>query len=260
MATLRHLLRSKAALSLGEEQGQCTGYAPEVGFVRMGAWGGDAMAVRLLLEIEGVVAGWVEAEDCRNGPSPPELAAEIEAATSGCATDEPAWVTSRKAAVRDMLRHGRYRPTGRGKPASEYLRNAAAEGRFPVVNALVDIINLVSLETMLPVSIVDLDRSGSEEFVLRFGREGESYVFNQSGQVLELRDLLLTARMPGDRPCASPVKDCQETKTDAATRRALVVVYGPLSLHEAVQEATQRIAALIKRHCGGAVTFGALGR
>lgn len=217
------------------------------------------MAVRVVLEVEDVAAGWIEARGCVNGESPAGLAEEIAAAVAGCATPEesPA-VAARKAAVRDMLRHGRYRPTGRGKPASEYLRHAAAEGRFPRINTLVDINNLVSLETLLPISVVDLDRAGTEAFVVRWGREGESYVFNPSGQVLDLRDLLLTARLPGDRPCASPVKDCQETKTDAATRAALAVIYGPAALRGAVRDATARMAALIERHCAASVTWGIL--
>lgn len=217
------------------------------------------MAVRVVLEVEGVAVGWIEARGCVNGDSPTGLAEEVAAEVSRCATlGEPPEVAARKAAVRDMLRHGRYRPTGRGKPASEYLRNAAAEGRFPLINALVDVANLVSLETMLPISVVDLDRAGAEAFMVRRGREGESYVFNPSGQGLDLQDLLLTARLPGDRPCASPVKDCQETKTDTATRAALGVIYGPAALWGAVRDATARMAALIGRHCGASVTRGVL--
>jgi hypothetical protein len=36
--------------------------------------------------------------------------------------------------VRDLLRHGGYKPTGRGKPSSEYLLGAAAEGGMPAIN------------------------------------------------------------------------------------------------------------------------------
>ena len=33
--------------------------------------------------------------------------------------------------VRDLLRHGGHKPTGRGKPSSEYLVRAAGEGKVP---------------------------------------------------------------------------------------------------------------------------------
>lgn len=217
------------------------------------------MAVSLVVEVEGVVVGWVEGRGCANGVDPPALAPDVAAAVAASqAAERSPEAAARKAAVRDLLRHGRYRPTGRGKPASEYLCHAAAEGRFPRINALVDSANLVSLETLLPISLVDVERAGAEAFAVRWGREGESYVFNPSGQVLDLRDLLLVARRPGDRPCASPVKDSQETKTDANTRAVLAVIYGPEALREAVRDATARLAVLIERHGGASVTWGVL--
>ena len=63
-----------------------------------------------------------------------------------------------RAAVRDMLRHGGYKPTGRGKPASEYLVRAASEGALGSINAAVDVCNGVSLHSGFPISVVDLDR------------------------------------------------------------------------------------------------------
>src|SRR5271155_1948310 len=50
-----------------------------------------------------------------------------------------------RAAVRDLLRHGGYKPTGRGKPSSEYLIRAVAEGALGAINAAVDACNAVSL-------------------------------------------------------------------------------------------------------------------
>ena len=79
-----------------------------------------------------------------------------------------------RGAVRNMLRVGAYKPTGRGKPASEYLLSAAKEEpeRFPRINNLVDINNLVSLESLLPISVIDLARAGSYHFLARHGRAG----------------------------------------------------------------------------------------
>lgn len=50
-----------------------------------------------------------------------------------------------KGAVRDLLRHAGFKPSGRSKPASEYLAAAFAEQRFPRINAVVDACNAVSL-------------------------------------------------------------------------------------------------------------------
>src|SRR6266550_2411654 len=58
-----------------------------------------------------------------------------------------------RGAVRDMLRHGGYKPTGRGKPASEYLVRAASDGALSPINAAVDACNAVSLHSGLPISV-----------------------------------------------------------------------------------------------------------
>jgi DNA/RNA-binding domain of Phe-tRNA-synthetase-like protein len=131
-----------------------------------------------------------------------------------------------RGAVRDLLRHGGYKPTGRGKPSSEYLLRAVQEGGLPRINLLVDACNAVSLHSGLPISVVDLDRAATP---LRIGiaPEDATYVFNASGQTIDLGGLLCLFDAEG--PCANAVKDAQRTKTHADTRRALVVVWAPAS-------------------------------
>lgn len=153
----------------------------------------------------------------------------------------------RTKVVRDLLRFGKYKPTGRGKPASEYLQGAAREDRFPMINNLVDALNRVSLMSQLPISLIDLDRAGSQRFVLRRGRAGESYVFNASGQVIDLEDLLLVASLPEDRPGANPVKDSMATKLDGAAKNVLAVVYAPASLAEVLAGATTALCEELAR-------------
>jgi DNA/RNA-binding domain of Phe-tRNA-synthetase-like protein len=215
--------------------------------------------VTIELQIPGVALGWVVAEGCEVAASSGELLAKAQAAAA-LATEEKDSErgAARRARVRDLLRHGVYKPTGRGKPASEYLLNAAAAGAFPLVNALVDINNLVSVESLLPISLVDLDRAGTSSFFCRHGREGESYLFNASGQTLDLRDLLLLARAPGDLPCATPVKDSHATKTHDGTAGVLGVVYAPLSLAGEAGASAARMGELMARFCGAAVTSGLL--
>ena len=215
--------------------------------------------VQIELGVPGVALGWVVAKGCYAGPSPPGLMEEVRAAAQAAVVerDSPRSIAL-KAAVRDLLRFGAYKPTGRGKPASEYLLNAAAEGEFPLVNALVDINNLVSIESLLPVSLVDLDRAGAERFLCRRGRDGESYAFNASGQVLGLRDLLLLARLPSDAPCATPVKDSQATKTHPETARVLGVIYAPAELSREADAAAERMANLLTRFGHAHATAGLL--
>lgn len=128
-----------------------------------------------------------------------------------------------RAAVRDLLRHGGYRPTGRGKPASEYLVKAVGEGRLGSINVAVDACNVASLHSGLPISVVDLDRARAP-FALRIAPPGTSYVFNAGGQEIDVSGLLCLEDAEG--PCANAVKDSQRTKTAADTQRLLVVVWG----------------------------------
>ena len=125
-------------------------------------------------------------------------------------------------AVRAMLRHGGYKPAGRGKPASEYLRRAGAEDKLPRINLAVDACNAASLFGELPISVVDLDRATPP---LRVGiADDVSYVFNSAGQEIRVRGLLCLHDAEG--PCANAVKDAMRTKTRAETRRTLSLVWG----------------------------------
>ncbi|MGI5863227.1 MAG: phenylalanine--tRNA ligase beta subunit-related protein [Myxococcales bacterium] len=149
-----------------------------------------------------------------------------------------------RAAVRDLLRHGGFKPTGRSKPASEYLLRAATEGALGSINVAVDAGNAVSLHSGLPISVVDLDRARTP---LRVGiaQAGDAYVFNTSGQVIDLEGLLCLFDAEG--PCANAVKDAQRTKTSAATRRTLSIVWGPRALAERVDAATTWYRQLLER-------------
>ena len=137
----------------------------------------------------------------------------------------------RRKAVRDLLRHGGHKPTGRGKPASEYLVRAAGEGALGSINPAVDAGNGASLASGVPISVVDLDRA--EAPLLVRVPEGGSYVFNPSGQEISVKGLLCLCDAQG--PCANAVKDAQRTKTDGTTTRTLSILWGPSACAEAVE-------------------------
>ncbi|MFT4543144.1 MAG: DNA/RNA-binding domain of Phe-tRNA-synthetase-like protein [Planctomycetota bacterium] len=137
--------------------------------------------------------------------------------------------------VRNLLRHGGYKPTGRGKPASEFLVRAAGEGKLSSINLAVDICNVVSLHSGLPISVVDPDRAVNPLSIAIAG-EGTSYVFNASAQEIRLDGLLCL--FDSDGPCANSVKDCQRTKTDDTTRNTISVIWGTTA------QAEQTVAAI----------------
>lgn len=156
-------------------------------------------------------------------PTPAELAARLSLeAPAPLRADD-----SVRAAVRDLLRHGGFKPTGRSKPASEYLVRAAADGALGTINAAVDACNVASLHSGLPISVVDLDLA-RPPFRVELPPPGTSYVFNPSGQVIDIGGLISLYDAEG--PCAGPVKDSQRTKTSATTTRTLSIVWGTVAL------------------------------
>jgi len=168
------------------------------------------------------------------------------------ATDAPiARSEEVRAASRDLLRHGGYKPTGRGKPASEYLVRAASEGALASINLAVDACNVASLNSGLPISVVDLDLAVAP-FRIGLAGEDEVYVFNASGQEIRLAGLLCLFDAEG--PCANAVKDCQRTKTHAGTVRTLSVVWGNRALGDLTERVAVGYRELLER--AGATTAG----
>ena len=173
-------------------------------------------------------------------PSPEWLVALLKSDASAPLSSDDAV----RGAVRDMLRHGGYKPTGRGKPASEYLVRAAGDGSLGTINTAVDLCNAVSLHSGLPVSVVDLDRATSP-FRVAIAPEGAQYVFNASGQSIDLAGLLCLFDAEG--PCANAVKDAQRTKTNADTRRTLTILWGAKSLGDRTARAFAWYRELLER-------------
>lgn len=131
-----------------------------------------------------------------------------------------------RSAVRDMLRSAGYKPTGRGKPASEFLVRAASEGSLTSINPAVDACNAASLHGGLPISVIDLDRALPPLRIAIAGPD-DHYIFNASGQEIRLAGLPCLHDAHG--PCANPVKDSQRTKTGPLTQNTLSVIWGVTS-------------------------------
>lgn len=208
------------------------------------------MASRVLVEPHPTLAVSVfEAELPRplaEVPSPAALVALLQAtAPAPIAAD-----AELRERIRAMLRHGGYKPSGRGKPASEYLVRAAGEGSLGSINAVVDACNAVSLHSGFPISVVDLDRTRGD-LAIRLGRPGETYVFNASGQTIDVEGLVVLADAEG--PTANAVKDAQRTKTGPATTRTLSVLWGTAADRARLEEAASWYRALARDQLGAAV-------
>lgn len=132
-----------------------------------------------------------------------------------------------RASVRDLLRHGGFKPTGRSKPASEYLLKATAQGTLSSINLAVDVCNIVSLHSGLPISVVDADLL-TPPLSIKIAEPGSNYVFNPAGQTIDVGGLLCLFDNQG--PSANAVKDAQRSKTTSETLRTIWIIWGTNAL------------------------------
>jgi len=108
--------------------------------------------------------------------------------------------------------------------AEALLRRVIANKDLPRINAVVDVINLVSVESRLPVGLYDL-AAVSGDIVFRAGRAGETY--KGIGKYdLNLEGLPLFADSIG--PHGSATSDSERTMVTGSTKNiiALIVSFG----------------------------------
>ena len=79
---------------------------------------------------------------------------------------------------------------------------------------------------------------------------GSNYIFNRSGQTIDIGGLLVLADAEG--PCAGPVKDSQRSKTGPETTRTLSLVWGSVALPGRAASTATWYRALL--HALGATT------
>jgi DNA/RNA-binding domain of Phe-tRNA-synthetase-like protein len=130
--------------------------------------------------------------------------------------------------------------------AEALLRRIIAGKGMPRINAVVDVINLVSVESRLPVGLYDL-AAVSGDVVFRAGRAGETY--KGIGKYdLNLESLPLFADAIG--PHGSATSDSERTMVTAATKRVLAII---ISFGGSAELARwgERMCELLKVHASG---------
>ena len=108
-----------------------------------------------------------------------------------------------------------------------------------------------SLHSALPISLVDVDLVAPGPLAIACAPAGTSYVFNPSGQTIDASGLLCLFDPAG--PTGTPVKDAQRTKTHAATRATISIVWGTRALAGRTAAVTAWYRAVVER-IDGAVT------
>jgi DNA/RNA-binding domain of Phe-tRNA-synthetase-like protein len=127
--------------------------------------------------------------------------------------------------------------------AEALLRRVIAGKGLPQINAVVDVINLVSVESRLPIGLYDL-ANVSGDIVFRAGRAGETY--KGIGKYdLNLEGLPVFCDAVG--PHGSPTSDSERTMVTSETKHVLAVIVsfgGKVGL----ERWTQRMVELFERY------------
>ena len=130
--------------------------------------------------------------------------------------------------------------------AEALLRRVVGGKGLPEINAVVDVINLVSVESRLPVGLYDLGHVVGE-IVFRAGKSGETY--KGIGKYdLNLEGLPLFADTVG--PHGSATSDSERTMVTAATREVLAVIVS-FAGAESLERWTERLEALLQQYASG---------
>jgi DNA/RNA-binding domain of Phe-tRNA-synthetase-like protein len=161
---------------------------------------------------------------------------------------------SRREAVRQMIRAGGFKPSGRNKPAQEYLLRTANEaGELPTIFNVVDWINAISLSCGLPISLLSAKSLGNR-VVIRYGKVGEKFIFNRSGQELELEGLICVCAAQGNEsmPLGTPIKDSMAGKVTEADTDIVTLVYAPSGsvTNDEIVRWCEELARGFRQYCG----------
>jgi DNA/RNA-binding domain of Phe-tRNA-synthetase-like protein len=181
--------------------------------------------------------------------SPPALLAELENCQQAIlrlpeprAVLESPQILATRAAYKALGKDpARYRGS-----AEALLRRVIAGKGLPRINAVVDIINLVSVESRLPIGLYDLAHV-SGDIVFRAGRAGETY--KGIGKYdLNLEGLSVFCDVLG--PHGSPTSDSERTMVTSETRNVLAVII-TFGGKEGLDHWTQRMSQLFALYASG---------
>jgi DNA/RNA-binding domain of Phe-tRNA-synthetase-like protein len=127
--------------------------------------------------------------------------------------------------------------------AEALLRRVIAGKGLPRINAVVDIINLVSVESRLPIGLYDLAHV-SGDIVFRAGRAGETY--KGIGKYdLNLEGLPVFCDALG--PHGSPTSDSERTMVTSETRNVVAVIIS-FGGKDGLDRWTQRMSELFAQY------------
>ena len=184
-----------------------------------------------------------------SGETPPALTEELNSRVAEilrlpepkAVLESPPILTTRSAYKALGKDPSRYRGS-----AEALLRRVIAGKGLAKIHAVVDVINLVSVESRLPIGLYDLVHV-SGGIVFRTGREGETY--KGIGKYdLNLEDLPVFADAIG--PHGSATSDSERTMVTLETKKVLAIIVS-FGGADGLEKWTERMSGLLKLYAAG---------
>lgn len=129
--------------------------------------------------------------------------------------------------------------------AEALLRRVIAGKGLPRINNVVDVINLVSVESRMPIGLYDLEHVQGD-ILFRAGRAGETY--KGIGKYdLNLEGLPVFCDAIG--PHGSPTSDSERTMVTSATKRVIAIIISFGGANSGSQGAPNSLGAWAQKTC-----------
>jgi len=183
----------------------------------------DSLEVPIRFELDGWALFMAELELARGGANQLRgLCQSVTARVRETRSLETLSSDSTVAGLRRLFRAAGCDPT-RYRPSSEALLRRLLKGaEMPEIHPLVDLNNCLSAQLAVPCCVM-AEGTFEPPYVMRAGREGESYESLRGPFNLEGKPLLVDAL----GPCDAPITGSQRVKVTADTDRATLVAYLP---------------------------------
>jgi DNA/RNA-binding domain of Phe-tRNA-synthetase-like protein len=138
------------------------------------------------------------------------------------------------------------------RPSGEaLLRRVLHGGMLPQISTVVDVYNLVSMKTIIPISGFDKDRL-RPPFQIRFAKNTDALTGIGMSRPLSLTDKMLVLADEVQVLCVYPYRDSDYTKISEQTRNVLIIGYGaPKITEQQLKEAVETTLEYVKLVSGG---------
>lgn len=140
----------------------------------------------------------------------------------------------------------RYRPSGEA-----LIRRALKNEPVRSINPLVDINNICSMQSGLPMGCYDVNTIAGETITVRLGQPDENY--QGVAKSVSITGKLCLADATG--AFGSPISDSARTQVTAQTQRCLVVIFGHTQTDSfLIQQTLDHFINLAEQHVGAKAT------